>query len=62
MISAAQRSALAAVGGRVDSPLKRKKLKARQMPKNAVRTHRQPARREASPRAFFPSGAVLGGS
>jgi hypothetical protein len=38
---AAQRLALAAVGGRVDLPSKRKKLKARKMPKNAVRTHRQ---------------------
>ncbi len=33
--------ALAAVGGSVDSPSKRKKLKARKMPKNARPTHRQ---------------------
>jgi len=33
--------ALAAVGGSVDSPPKRKKLKARKMLKNAARTHRQ---------------------
>jgi hypothetical protein len=38
---AAQRSALAAVGGRVDSPSKRKQLQAAKMPKNAARTHRQ---------------------
>lgn len=37
----AQRRALLAVGGRVDSLSKRKKPKARKLPKNAPRTHRQ---------------------
>ncbi len=37
----AQRLALLAVGGRVDSLSKREKLKARKLPKNAARTHRQ---------------------
>ena len=37
----AQRLALAAVGARVDSLSKRKKSKAKKMPKNAPRTHRQ---------------------
>jgi hypothetical protein len=36
-----QRCAFAAAGGRVESPSKRKRPKARQMPKNAVRTHPQ---------------------
>jgi NAD(P)H-hydrate repair Nnr-like enzyme with NAD(P)H-hydrate epimerase domain len=36
-----ERCALAAVGGRVDSPPKRKEPKARKMLKNAARTHRQ---------------------
>jgi len=39
--SSAQRLALLAVGGSVDSLSKRKKLKARKLPKNAPRTHRQ---------------------
>jgi hypothetical protein len=38
---AAQRSALAAVGGRVDSPSRREQPKARKMLKNARPTHRQ---------------------
>ena len=41
IMTAAQRLALAAVGGRVDSLSKREKPKARKMPKNAARTHRQ---------------------
>jgi hypothetical protein len=41
MLLAAQRLALAAVGGRVESPSKRKQLKARKSSKNAVRPHRQ---------------------
>jgi len=40
-LKAAQRLALAAVGGRADSPSKRDKPNARKKPKNAVRTHRQ---------------------
>jgi hypothetical protein len=36
-----QRFALAAVGGRVDSPSKREKPEAKQMLKNARPTHRQ---------------------
>jgi hypothetical protein len=39
--SAAQRCALAAVGGRVDSPSKRKNSRQRKRLKNAARTHRQ---------------------
>lgn len=41
MIKATQRLALPAWGGRVDSLSKRKKPKARKLPKNAARTHRQ---------------------
>jgi hypothetical protein len=40
MISAAQRLALPAVGGSIDSLAKWKEPKAREMLKNAVRTHR----------------------
>lgn len=40
-VQPAERPALAAVGGGVDSSSKRKEPKARQMPKNAARTHRQ---------------------
>ena len=40
-MTAAERRALLAVGGSVDSLSKREKLKARKLPKNAPRTHRQ---------------------